>query len=224
MDKNARPKKPQVDMKVLKRVLAYVFKQYKFLFAIAMFCTVFSSFAGVYGTLFIEELINDHILPIVAAVKAGEAANYTGLLLALVKLASIYIVGIIANFACAYIMVIIAQGVLKKIRDDMFSHMQTLPIKYFDTNAFGDIMSLYTNDIDTLEQMVAQSIPQIINTVVTIVTVAISMLVMSIPLTLFMVITVGCMVLITKYIGGNSARFFMAQQQAFGKLDGYVEE
>ena len=117
MDKNARPKKPQVDMKVLKRVLAYVFKQYKFLFAIAMFCTVFSSFAGVYGTLFIEELINDHILPIVAAVKAGEAANYTGLLLALVKLASIYIVGIIANFACAYIMVIIAQGVLKKIRD-----------------------------------------------------------------------------------------------------------
>ncbi len=224
MDKNARPKKPQMDMKVLRRVLAYIFKQYKFIFAIAMLCTVFSSFAGVYGTLFIEELINDYILPLVESTKAGTPADFGPLLLAIVKLAAIYIVGIIANFTCAYLMVIIAQGVLKKIRDDMFSHMQTLPIRYFDTNAFGDIMSLYTNDIDTLEQMVAQSIPQIINTVVTIVSVFFSMLALSIPLTLFMIITVGCMILITKYIGGNSARFFVAQQQAFGKLDGYIEE
>ena len=224
MDRNQRPKKPPMDIKVLKRVLAYIFKQYKFIFAIAMFCTVFSSFAGVYGTLFIEELINDHILPMVEATINGGVPNFTGLLLALVKLAAIYIVGILANFTCAYLMVIIAQGVLKKIRDDMFAHMQSLPIRYFDTNKFGDIMSLYTNDIDTLEQMMAQSIPQTINTVVTIVSVAVSMLVMSIPLTLFMVITVGCMVLITKYIGGNSAKYFMAQQQAFGKLDGYVEE
>ena len=224
MDKAMKPKKPQIDVKVLKRVLSYIFKKYKVIFTIAMLCTVFSSFAGVYGTLFIEELINDHILPMVASALEGAIPDFSGLFMALVKLAVIYLLGILSNFTCAYLMVIIAQGVLKTIRDDMFSHMQTLPIRYFDTNKFGDIMSLYTNDIDTLEQMVAQSIPQIINTVVTIVTVAISMLVMSIPLTLFMVITVGCMILITKYIGGNSARFFMAQQQAFGKLDGYVEE
>lgn len=224
MSNEQKKQKPEIDVKVLKRVLSYIFKKYKLLFAIAMLCTVFSSFASVYGIVFMESLINDYILPIVSDVANGIDANYLPLLGALIKLAGIYVIGILANFASAYIMVIIAQGVLKTIRDDMFAHMQTLPIRYFDSNAFGDIMSLYTNDIDTLEQMIAQSIPQIITTVVTIVSVFFSMLVMSIPLTLFMVVTVGVMVLITKYIGGNSAKYFISQQQAFGKLDGYIEE
>ena len=223
-DMGARPKKPPMDLKVLKRVLTYVFKKYKLLFAIAMVCTVISSIASVYGISFLETLIKDYIEPLVIVVKDGGTADFTPLFFELLKLAAIYLCGIASTFACSYIMVIIAQGVLKTIRDDMFSHMQTLPIKYFDTNSFGDIMSLYTNDIDTLEQMIAQSLPQIVNMSVTIVASFFAMLALSIPLTLFTAVSLGLMILVTKYIGGNSARFFMAQQQAFGKLDGYIEE
>jgi ATP-binding cassette subfamily B protein len=160
----------------------------------------------------------------VETVLSGGVADYSSLLLALVKIAAIYIVGIVGNFACAYIMVLISQGVLKKIRDDMFFHMQTLPIKYFDTNAFGDLMSRYTNDTDTLEQMIAQSIPQIISTFVTVIIVLVAMIKTSWQLTIFMFFTIGCMLFITKYIGGKSGKYFMAQQQSFGKLDGYIEE
>ena len=219
-----KPKKPPMDMKVLKRVLSYVFRKYKLLFAIAMLCTVVSSIAGVYGISFLETLIKDHIEPLVLVVKGGGKADFTPLLFELFKLAAIYLCGIVSTFACSYIMVIIAQGVLRTIRDDMFAHMQTLPIKYFDTNSFGDVMSLYTNDIDTLEQMIAQSLPQIVNMAVTIVSSFFAMLALSIPLTAFTVVSLCVMILITKYIGGNSARFFMAQQQSFGKLDGYIEE
>jgi len=223
-DMGGKPKKPPMDLKALKRVLSYVFKKYKLLFAIAMICTVISSVASVYGISFLETLIKDYIEPMVLAYKVEKTVDFSPLLLELVKLAAIYILGIVSTFACSYIMVIIAQGVLKKIRDDMFSHMQTLPIKYFDTNAFGDIMSLYTNDIDTLEQMIAQSLPQIVNMAVTIIASFFAMLALSIPLTAFTIISLFLMIIITKYIGGNSARFFMAQQQAFGKLDGYIEE
>ena len=219
-----KPKKPPMDLKVLGRVLSYVFKRYKLLFAAAMLCTVVSSIASVYGISFLETLIKDYIEPLVAVSLAGGKPDFTPLLFELLKLAAIYICGIVSTFACSYIMVIIAQGVLKTIRDDMFSHMQTLPIKYFDTNAFGDIMSLYTNDIDTLEQMIAQSLPQIVNMTVTIIASVCAMLALSIPLTLFTAVSLCCMILVTKYIGGNSARFFMAQQQSFGKLDGYIEE
>jgi ATP-binding cassette subfamily B protein len=219
-----KPKKPPMDLKVLKRVLSYVFKKYKLLFAVAMLCTVISSIASVYGISFLETLIKDYIEPLVLAYKAEGIADFTPLLFELVKLAAIYLLGIASTFACSYIMVIIAQGVLKTIRDDMFSHMQTLPIKYFDTNAFGDIMSLYTNDIDTLEQMIAQSLPQIVSMSVTIIASVCAMLALSIPLTAFTAISLCCMIFVTKYIGGNSARFFISQQQAFGKLDGYIEE
>ncbi len=217
-------KKPKVDFKIIGRVLSYITGKYKAYFAIAMIGTVLSSFASVYGIMFLEELIDGHIAPLVTTVIGGGTADYSGLLVAILKIAAIYVVGIAGNFICQYLMVLISQGVLKRIRDDMFFHMQTLPIKYFDTNAFGDIMSRYTNDTDTLEQMIAQSIPQIINTFVTVVIVFIAMLKTSVPLTLFMFITIGLMLVITKYIGSKSGKYFVAQQKAFGKLDGYIEE
>ena len=217
-------KKPKVDFKIIGRVLSYITGKYKAYFAIAMIGTVLSSFASVYGIMFLEELIDGHIAPLVTTVIGGGTADYSGLLVAILKFAAIFVVGIAGYFICQYLMVLISQGVLKRIRDDMFFHMQTLPIKYFDTNAFGDIMSRYTNDTDTLEQMIAQSIPQIINTFVTVVIVFIAMLKTSVPLTLFMFITIGLMLVITKYIGSKSGKYFVAQQKAFGKLDGYIEE
>ncbi len=217
-------KRPKIDFKIIGRILSYIKGKYRVYFFIAMAGTLISAFASVYGIMFLEELIDGHIAPMVETVLGGGAADYSSLLLALVKIAAIYIVGIVGNFTCAYIMVLISQGVLKKIRDDMFFHMQTLPIKYFDTNAFGDIMSRYTNDTDTLEQMIAQSIPQIISTFVTVTIVLVAMIKTSWQLTLFMFFTIGCMLLITKYIGGKSGKYFMAQQKSFGKLDGYIEE
>ena len=217
-------KRPKIDFKIIGRILSYIRGKYRVYFCIAMAGTLISAFASVYGIMFLEELIDGHIAPMVETVLGGGAADYSSLLLALVKIAAIYIVGIAGNFTCAYIMVLISQGVLKKIRDDMFFHMQTLPIKYFDTNAFGDLMSRYTNDTDTLEQMIAQSIPQIISTFITVVIVLVAMIKTSWQLTLFMFFTIGCMLFITKYIGGKSGKYFMAQQQSFGKLDGYIEE
>lgn len=217
-------KKTKVDFKVIGRVLSYITGKYRVYFAFAMIGTLLSSFASVYGIMFLEELIDEYITPLVEVVLGGGTADYSGLLISILKIAAIYVVGIVGNFVCQYLMVLISQGVLKRIRDNMFSHMQTLPIKYFDTNAFGDIMSRYTNDTDTLEQMIAQSIPQIINTVVTVVIVLIAMIKTSIPLTLFMFITIGLMLVITKYISGKSGKYFVAQQKAFGKLDGYIEE
>ena len=217
-------KRPKIDFKIIGRILSYIRGKYRVYFCIAMAGTLISAFASVYGIMFLEELIDGHIAPMVETVLGGGAADYSSLLLALVKIAAIYIVGIAGNFTCAYIMVLISQGVLKKIRDDMFFHMQTLPIKYFDTNAFGDLMSRYTNDTDTLEQMISQSIPQIISTFVTVVIVLVAMIKTSWQLTLFMFFTIGCMLVITKYIGGKSGKYFMAQQQSFGKLDGYIEE
>jgi ATP-binding cassette subfamily B protein len=169
-------KRPKIDFKIIGRILSYIRGKYRVYFCIAMAGTLISAFASVYGIMFLEELIDGHIAPMVETVLSGGVADYSSLLLALVKIAAIYIVGIVGNFACAYIMVLISQGVLKKIRDDMFFHMQTLPIKYFDTNAFGDLMSRYTNDTDTLEQMIAQSIPQIISTFVTVVIVLVAMI------------------------------------------------
>lgn len=217
-------KRPKIDFKIIGRILSYIRGKYRVYFCIAMAGTLISAFASVYGIMFLEELIDGHIAPMVETVLSGGVADYSSLLLALVKIAAIYIVGIVGNFACAYIMVLISQGVLKKIRDDMFFHMQTLPIKYFDTNAFGDLMSRYTNDTDTLEQMIAQSIPQIISTFVTVIIVLVAMIKTSWQLTIFMFFTIGCMLFITKYIGGKSGKYFMAQQQSFGKLDGYIEE
>ena len=217
-------KRPKIDFKIIGRILSYIRGKYRVYFCIAMAGTLISAFASVYGIMFLEELIDGHIAPMVETVLGGGVADYSSLLLALVKIAAIYIVGIAGNFACAYIMVLISQGVLKKIRDDMFFHMQTLPIKYFDTNAFGDLMSRYTNDTDTLEQMIAQSIPQIISTFVTVIIVLVAMIKTSWQLTIFMFFTIGCMLFITKYIGGKSGKYFMAQQQSFGKLDGYIEE
>lgn len=223
--KKSPEQKQRIGFKVIGRILSYIKGKYRAYFIFAIAGTMISAFASVYGIMFLEELIDDYIAPLVEAfLNSGAEPVYTNLMIALLKIAAIYAVGIAGNFMCQYLMVLISQGVLKRIRDDMFSHMQTLPIKYFDTNAFGDIMSRYTNDTDTLEQMIAQSIPQIINTFVTVLIVFIAMLKTSVPLTLFMLFTIALMLLVTKYIGGKSSRYFIRQQKSFGQLDGYIEE
>ena len=219
--RNAGPR-PKVENpgKVFKRILAYVMKQYKFQVILVLCCILLGVFAQVQGTLFMQTLIDSYILPLLAE----KSNDFSGLLHAITRVACFYGVGILAVFIQNRTMAKIAQGTLKRLRDDLFVHMQTLPIKYFDTHAHGDIMSVYTNDIDTLRQMISQSLPQLVNTIVTIIGVLFSMIYLSIPLTLLALAMVGVMLLATKYLTGNSGKFFIKQQQELGKVNGYIEE
>jgi len=207
-------------MKTMKRLLSYIFKKYKLGFFIVMIAITISSVVQVVGTLFMKQLIDDYIVPLLN----GTMQSFAPLLRALTMLACIYIIGIICTYLYNVLMMYISQGTLKEIRDDMFEHMETLPIKYFDTHQHGDIMSCYTNDTDTLRQMVSQSIPQLFSSSITIVSTFISMLILSVPLTLLVVLGVFVMLNVTKRIGGKSAKYFLAQQQALGKTNGYIEE
>lgn len=207
-------------MKTMKRLLSYIFKKYKLRFFIVMIAITISSVVQVIGTLFMKQLIDDYIVPLLN----GTMQSFAPLLNALATIACIYVIGIICTYLYNVLMMYISQGTLKEIRDDMFEHMETLPIKYFDTHQHGDIMSCYTNDTDTLRQMVSQSIPQLFSSSITIVSTFISMLILSIPLTLLVVLGVLVMLNVTKKIGGKSAKYFVAQQQALGKTNGYIEE
>ncbi len=206
--------------KVLKRILAYVMKQYKIQVIMVLCCILLSVFAQVQGTLFMQTLIDSYILPLLAE----KSNDFSGLLHAIIRVACFYGVGILAAFIQNRTMAKITQGTLKNLRDDLFVHMQTLPIKYFDSHAHGDIMSVYTNDIDTLRQLISQSLPQLINTIITVVSVFLSMLYLSVPLSLLTVVMVAVMLLATKYLTGNSGKFFLKQQQELGKVNGYIEE
>ncbi len=208
-------------MKVLKRLLSYVLKEYKFLFVIVVICIFISSLSNVAGTLFLRNLIDDYITPLLN--KTG-AADFAPLLKAILTIAAIYLVGVLTNFLFNRIMIVISQGSLKKIRDDMFAHMETLPISHFDTHSHGELMSLYTNDTDSLRQMISQSIPQLLASVITIVSVFFSMIFLSIPLTIVQMIAIGVMFYVIKVIGGKSGMYFGLQQRDIGKLNGYVEE
>ena len=207
-------------MKTLKRLLAYIMKRYKFRYMIVMVCIAISSVVQVIGTMFMKSLIDDYIVPMVD----GRIATFWPLIEALSKLACIYVLGILCTYAYNVIMLYVSQGVLKGIRDDMFAHMETLPIKYFDTHKHGDIMSHYTNDTDTLRQMVSQSIPNLFSSGITLVSTIVSMLILSVPLTLLVFLGVFVMLTVSGKIGGNSARFFVAQQKSLGKTNGYIEE
>ncbi len=217
MQGGAKSKNP---MQTLKRLLGYIMKRYKFRFVIVLICIAVSSLVQVIGTMFMKQLIDDYILPLLD----GRMQSFRPLIEALTTMACIYVAGIICTYTYNLIMMYIAQGVLKGIRDDMFAHMETLPIKYFDTHQHGDIMSHYTNDTDTLRQMVSQSIPNLFSSGITLISTFISMLILSVPLTLILLVGIFVMLKVSGKIGGNSAKYFVAQQNALGKTNGYIEE
>ena len=210
----------KLDSKTAKRLIGYITKNYKKQLFIVVLCILISSVAGVVGSLFLQTVIDDYITPLL------QVSNpvFTGLLKAIGGMAMIYILGALAGYLYNRIMAVISQGVLKDIRDEMFSKMQTFPISYFDTNTHGDIMSHYTNDTDTLRQMISQSLPSLISSLITIVAVIFAMFSISIPLTLFIFVFVFFMMNVTKKIAGKSGKYFINQQQSLGKVNGFVEE
>lgn len=206
--------------KSIKRLLGYIFKNYKIHCFVVLACILISSIASVIGTMFLKNLIDDYILPFINQ----KEVNFTPLLMMLMKMAVVYYVGVLATWTFSRIMVNVSQGTLKSIRDDLFEHMETLPIKYFDTHAHGDIMSVYTNDTDTLRQMISQSLPQLLSSIITVVSVLVSMIILNIPLTIITLIMVSLMMFVTKKIAGKSSVYFMEQQKNIGALNGYIEE
>ncbi len=211
--------------KLFKRLMAYILKGYTPHCIIAVVCIAASVFASTQGTMFMRTLIDSYIEPMLGALASGkEAPDFSPLAGAIIKMACIYAGGVLAAFIQARIMVVITQGVMMKLRNDMFEKMESLPIKYFDTHAHGDIMSMYTNDVDTLRQMVSQSIPQLINSAITVVTVLSYMFILSVPLTLVTLVMVTIMMVSAKKVGGLSSRFFLSQQIDIGAVNGYVEE
>ncbi|MBQ7118048.1 MAG: ABC transporter ATP-binding protein, partial [Clostridia bacterium] len=210
----------KLDFGVIKRIFSYLGTKQKFLMLTVIICIFLSSVATIFSSRFLGSVIDDHITPML---ESG-SADFTPLIITLLKMAGIFLIGIVATFTQNRIMVVISQSVLKTIRDEMFAHMQTLPIKYFDTNSHGDIMSRYTNDIDTLRQMISMTIPQVISSVVTIVSTFVAMLTESIPLLLVVLVCIFCMITVTGKVAGNSGKFFIRQQQSLGDVNGYIEE
>ena len=206
--------------RTMKRLMGYISGKYRAMFIVVLVCILISTAAMVAGSLFLETLIDDYIAPLLLE----SAPVFTGLAKALVMLAGLYLLGMLSTLLYNRLMAVIAHSVLKEIRDTLFSNMQDLPIRYFDTHTHGDIMSRYTNDTDTLRQMLSQSIPQLFSSVITVVAVFFAMLYTSIPLTVVAVIGVGIMLKAMGSIGGKSSAFFVTQQKALGAVNGYIEE
>ncbi len=205
---------------VLKRLMAYILKKYKWQCLLVALCILVSTAANIGGTLFMRNLIDDYILPFVNRAQP----DLTPLLRALLMMAAVYYVGVFCTWAYNFMMIYVSQGMLKTVRDDLFCHMERLPVRYFDTKSHGDIMSIYTNDTDTLRQVISQSMPQMLSAVITIAGVFASMLVLSLPLTLITVVMILCMVFATKTISAKSGHYFVKQQTDVGNLNGYIEE
>ena len=206
--------------KLFVRLMKYVLKNYMIHYIVVILCIFVTVFASVQGTLFTKTLIDDYILPLLGS----KNPEFTALLQAIKRVAAFYLCGVAASYIQSRVMMYVTQGTLKNLRDDMFLKMETLPIKYFDTHAHGDIMSMYTNDIDTLRQMVSQSIPQVISSAVTVVSVFFSMLILSVPLTAVTIVMVIVTIIATKQLAGKSGKYFIAQQKDIGALNGYIEE
>lgn len=206
--------------KILGRILGYTFKNYKIHMIIVFICIIVSVLANVQGTLFIQSLIDDYITPLMNT----SSPDFTPLLFAMARVAGFYLLGAASTFAYSKLMVYVTQGTMRNLRIDIFSHMESLPIKFFDTHSHGDIMSVYTNDIDTLRQMISQSMVQLFSSTITIVSVLVSMISISIPLTLLTLVMVVVMFIISGKIGGKSSKYFTAQQDDLGKVNGYIEE
>ena len=217
MRKGPKAKNP---MKTLKRIFAIIVKGYPIQCVLVIIGIVVGVLANVYGSLFLQSLIDDYITPLVGS----SAPDFTPLLKALATMAVIYLVGVVSNYMYNRLMIYISEGSLKKVRDGLFDHMETLAIPYFDTHTHGDLKSIYTNDTDTLRQMISQSIPQLLSSAITIVSVFASMVYLSPILTLMIVAMVFVMTNVIRKIGGQSGRYFMAQQQDLGKVNGYIEE
>ena len=216
----AASKGMKINKQTAKRLLKYITSKYKKQLIFVVICIILSSVANVAGSLFLKTLIDDYISPLLLV----ENPVFTGLLKAIGTMGLIYLVGIISTYLYARTMAVVSQGVLKQIRDEMFEKMQTFPIKYFDTHTHGDIMSHYTNDIDTLTQMISQSLPQLISAVITIISVLFAMISISIPLTIFILVFVFFMLKVTGKIAMRSGKYFSNQQQTLGEMNGYIEE
>ncbi len=206
--------------KIFTRLLKYIFSGFKVRCILVVILILVSALANVNGTMFMKSLIDDYIVPILN----GGAKDFSALLGAIARTAAIYLCGVAAAYSYNRIMVGITQGTIKNLRQEMFKHMESLPIKYFDTHAHGDIMSIYTNDTDTLRQLISQSIPQIINGTMTIISVVCCMFVLSIPLTILNLIMAGIMVFTARKVAGISGRYFVTQQRKLGEVNGYIEE
>lgn len=218
--RNQRGKGPENPGKLLKRLMGMLMKHYGAAIIIVAICIIINVLANVQGTMFMQRLIDDYITPLLKS----ETKNYTPLLHAIGRVACFYGIGIIASYSYNRIMVNVTQGMLKTFRDAMFTKMEQLPIKYFDTHAHGDIMSMYTNDTDTLRQMISQSMPQLFNSAITIISTTVCMFMLNIPLTALTFFMVGIMLVLTRKIGGLSAKHFIAQQKDIGTVNGYIEE
>lgn len=214
--------KPKVKKpgKVLKRLMGIIFKKYKFQLIIVFVCIIISVLSNVQGTLFIQRLIDDYITPLLGV---GNP-DFLPLAMAILRVAAFYVTGAVATYTYSRIMVYVTQGTMRDLRCEIFSHMESLPIKYFDTNTHGDIMSVYTNDVDTLRQMISQSMPQMFSGVITIVSVLVSMISLSVPLTAITLIMVGVMLFAAKKLVSKSGKYFLAQQMDLGAENGYIEE
>lgn len=204
----------------LKRLIGYIAKGNKARLAIVFVLLLISTIASVASSLFLKSLIDDYIAPLIGQ----SSPDFSPLFGALTMMACIYLAGMLASYLQTRLMIPVAQGTLKTIRDDMFSHMQTLPIKYFDTHTHGNVMSYYTNDTDTLRQMISQSLPNAVSSIISITAVFIAMLSTSVWLTLLMFVFLGLMLWVVKNIGGGSAKYFVKQQQSLGKVNGFIEE
>ena len=205
---------------LFKRIMSYVFKYYGVHMIVVLVCIVLSVFANVQGTMFTRTLIDSYITPMIGQPNP----DFGPLLGAMARVACFYGVGIAAAFTQQVVMAHVNQGTLKRLREDLFDHMQSLPIKYFDTHSHGDIMSVYTNDIDTLRQMISQSMPQLFNSAITIVSILSMMLVLSVPLTILTLVMVALMLFVTMQVTKRSGSNFIAQQKNIGKLNGFIEE
>lgn len=206
--------------KLFARLIGFIFKKYLPACIIVVICIFVSVLANVQGTMFTKNLIDDYIVPLL---KTGNP-DYGPLLAAMGRVAVFYGIGVISTFAYSKIMIYVSQGTIKNLRVELFSHMQDLPIRYFDSHAHGDIMSIYTNDIDTLRQLISQSLPQILNSAITVVSVFVSMVILNIPLTVLTIVMVIVTTVVTKKFAGFSSRYFLAQQRDLGKVNGFIEE
>ena len=213
-------KKVENPGRIFKRLMKYVMKSYGLHLVIVAALILVSVLANVQGTMFIQSLIDDYIQPLLTA----ESADYQPLAMAILRVAGFYAIGVAAAYIYNRLMINVTQGVLRNLRNDLFSHMETLPIKYFDTHSHGDIMSIYTNDTDTIRQMVSQSMPQVFNSAITVVSVFISMVILSVPLTIVTLVMVAVMLVVTARTAGISGRYFLQQQRDIGKVNGFIEE
>ena len=215
--------KPSIDNpgQVFKRLMKYIFKDYGAMFVIVFVMIIISVLASVQGTMFTKNLIDDYITPFLVDT---DTPDFAPLSRAIGRVACFYLLGVVAVFLQNKLMIKISQGVLRNLRNDIFTHMEKLPIKYFDTHSHGDIMSIYTNDVDTLRQIISGALPQIVNSAFTIVSVLISMIILSIPLTVVTLLMVGVTMFAVKFAAGRSGKYFMKQQKNLGTLNGYIEE